>query len=63
LELVWVCCGCRTRPTAHSNWFQLIAADSSNGVTNTRCCRYSCKRSWWWVEVSPKTCRAVSRYK
>jgi len=26
-----------------------IAADSSNGVTNTRCCRYSCLRSWWWV--------------
>ena len=22
-----------------------IAADSSNGVTNTRCCRYSCSRS------------------
>jgi hypothetical protein len=41
-----------------------IAADSSNGVvTNTRCCRYSCMRSWWWVEVSPETCRAVSRYK
>jgi hypothetical protein len=34
-----------------------IAADSSNGVTNTRCCRYSCMRSWWWVEVPPKTCR------
>jgi len=24
------------------------AADSSNGVTNTRCWRYSCLRSWWW---------------
>jgi hypothetical protein len=23
-----------------------IAADSSNGVTNTRCCRYSCMRPW-----------------
>jgi hypothetical protein len=23
-----------------------VAADSSNGVTNTRCCRYSCLRSW-----------------
>jgi len=40
-----------------------IAADSSNGVTNTRCCRYRCIRSWWWVEVPPETCRAVSRYK
>jgi hypothetical protein len=39
------------------------AADSSNGVTNTRCCRYSCMCSWWWVEVPPETCRAVSRYK
>jgi hypothetical protein len=39
-----------------------IAADSSNGVTNTRCCRYSCMCSWWWVEVTPEICRAVSRY-
>jgi hypothetical protein len=30
------------------------AADSSNGVTNTRCCRYSCMRSWWWVKYHPK---------
>jgi hypothetical protein len=39
-----------------------LTAGSSNGVTNTRCCRYSCMRSWWWVKVPPKTCRAVSRY-
>ena len=38
-----------------------IAAGSSNGRTNTRCYRYSCLRSWWWVEVPPETCRAVSR--
>jgi hypothetical protein len=38
-----------------------IASDSINGVTNTRCCRYSCMLSWWWVEVPPETCRAVSR--
>ena len=31
------------------------------GVTNTRCCRYSCLRFWWWVEVPLETCRAVSR--
>jgi hypothetical protein len=62
LEQVWVCCGWRTPPTAHSNRFQLIAADCSNGVTNTWCRRYSCMRSWWWVEVPPETCRAVSRY-
>jgi len=30
-------------------------------VTNTRCCRYSCLRSWWWVVVPPETWRAVSR--
>jgi len=40
-----------------------IAAGSSNGVTNTRCCKCSCMRSWWWAEVPPETCRAVSRYK
>jgi hypothetical protein len=52
------------------NWFECagsnsstIAADSSNSVTNTRCCRCSCMRSWWWVKLPPETCRAVSRYK
>jgi hypothetical protein len=49
--------------TQNSSNCSTIAADSSNGVTNTRCCRYSCMRSWWWVEVPPETCRAVSRYK
>jgi hypothetical protein len=39
-----------------------IAAGSSNSVTYTRCCRYSCMRSWWWEDVTSKTCRAVSRY-
>jgi len=39
-----------------------IAAGSSNGVTNTRCCRYSCLRSWWWVIVPPEKCTAVSRW-
>jgi hypothetical protein len=39
-----------------------IGAGCSNGVTNTRCCRYSCMRFWWWVEIPPETCRAVSRY-
>ena len=34
-----------------------ITAGSSNGLTNTRCCRYSCLRSWWWVVVTPETCR------
>ena len=33
----------------------------SSYVANTRCCRYSCLHSWWWVMVPPKTCRAVSR--
>ena len=30
-------------------------------LTNNRCCRYSCLRSWWWVDVPPETCRAVYR--
>ena len=37
-----------------------IAAYSNNGVTNTRCCRHSCLRSWWRVMVTPETCTAVS---
>jgi hypothetical protein len=28
-----------------------IVADSSNGATNTRCCRYRCTRSWWWLYI------------
>ena len=33
----------------------------SSGLTNTRWCRYSCMRSWWWVEVPPETCSTISR--
>ena len=33
------------------------AADSNNGVTNTRFRGYSCLRSWWWVMVPPETCK------
>ena len=25
------------------------------GVTHTRCCRYSCLRSWWWVMITPNS--------
>jgi hypothetical protein len=39
LEPVWVCCGWRAQTGSNSS---TIPADSSNGVTNTRCCRYSC---------------------
>ena len=38
-----------------------MVAGSSNGVTNTRRCKYRCLRSWWWVVEPPETCRAVSR--
>ena len=48
---------------SHHYCYLPLAAGSSNGVTNNRCCRYSCIRSWWWVEIPPETCRAVSRYK
>jgi len=33
---------------------RLLNADSSNGVTITRCCRYICLRSWCWVMAPPK---------
>ena len=36
-----------------------IAAGSSNGLTSTRYCKYSCMCSWWWVEIPPETCRPV----
>jgi hypothetical protein len=50
-------------PLSRKSWnSSAIEAGSSNGVTNTRCFRYSCMHSWWWVEVPPETCRAVSRY-
>jgi len=29
-----------------SSNFSTVAAGSSNSVTNTRCCGYSCMRSW-----------------
>ena len=35
-----------------------IAAGSSNGLTSTRYCKYSCVCSLLWVEVLPETCRA-----
>ena len=58
--------GARTTvPTAYGICHTVTAtcvAGSSNGVANTRCCRYCCMRSWWWVEVRPETCRAFSRY-
>jgi len=51
---------CHPQHTQTGSNSSTIAADSNNGVTNTRCCRNSCLRSWWWVEVPPETCRAVS---
>jgi len=48
--------------TQTSSNYSTIAADSSNGVTNTRCCRCRCLCSWWWLKVPPETCRAVSRW-
>ena len=37
--------GVRVQHTQSGSISSTIAADSSNGVTNTRCCRYSCMRS------------------
>ena len=61
LEPVWVCCGCQLQHTQTGSISSTIAKDSSNGVRNTRCCRWSWLRSWRWVMVPPETCRAVSR--
>jgi len=47
---------CRYRENAGTG-----LTDSSNGVTNTRCCRYSCLHSWCWVMVPPETRWEVSR--
>jgi hypothetical protein len=47
--------------TQTSSNFSTIAADSRNVVTNTKCCRYSCLSSWWWVMVPPEICKAYSR--
>jgi len=54
-------CRYRGRVETGLNVLWVAYASSSNGVTNTICCRYSCLRSWWWVEVPSETCRAVSR--
>jgi hypothetical protein len=40
-----VVAGVHPQNTQTGSNFSTIAADSSNGVTNTRCCRYSCMRS------------------
>jgi hypothetical protein len=29
---------------------------------NSRCRRYSCLRSWWWVMVNPKQCNVASSW-
>src|SRR5215475_2366995 len=54
LPLSWKCWNrfeCAVGGVRHPQYIQTcsnsstMAADSSNGVTNTRCCRYSCMRS------------------
>ena len=47
---------------SHRYGYLSLAAGSSYGVTDTRCCRYNGMRSWWWVYVLPETCRTVSRF-
>jgi hypothetical protein len=59
LSLLWVAPLTHTQTGSTSS---TIAADSSNCVINTRCCRYSCLRSWWWVMVLPEECRAACRW-
>jgi hypothetical protein len=61
LSVLWVAYATHSTQTVCNS--STIVTDISNGVTNNRCCRYSCMRSWWYVELPPETCRAVSRYK
>jgi hypothetical protein len=56
---IWYVCHPQHTPTRSSS--STTAADSSNCVTNTRSYRYSCLRSWLWVDIPPETCRAVFR--
>jgi hypothetical protein len=53
--------GAQTTVSTASGIYKTVTDTYRHGVTNTRCCRYSCLRSRWWVEVPPETCRAVSR--
>jgi len=41
--------------------FSMTAESSWDGLTSTRCRKYSYICSWWWVELPPETCRAVYR--
>jgi len=55
LPLSWKSWNCSAAlPLQSSSNSSTIAAGSGNGVTNTRCCRYSCRRSWRWVEAEGK---------
>jgi len=39
---------------SHRYCYLPLVAGSCNGVTNTRCCSYSCMCSWWWVGIPPE---------
>jgi hypothetical protein len=45
LSVLWVAYATPSTLKPGGSNSSTIAADSSNGVTNTRCCRYSCMRS------------------
>jgi len=48
------------RTSTHHQEHRTVSTASGTCV---RCCRHSCMCYWWWVEVPPETCRAVSRDK
>ena len=54
-------CICNIWYLSHHYCYLPLSWRSWNCRANTRWCRYSCMRSWWWVELPPETCRAVSR--
>ena len=54
-------CARHPQHTENGSNSSTIVADKSYGVTNTKCCRYSCLPSRRWMEIPLETARAVSR--
>jgi hypothetical protein len=55
----------RSRKVAGTDPYLFSLADFTHCIFRSlaiaRCCNYSYICSWWWVELSPETCRAVYR--
>jgi len=55
----------RSRKVAETGTYLSSLADFTHcifrSLISARCCNYSYMCCWWWVELPPKTCRAVYR--